>query len=303
MPSTEPEARVDSGLSCHFTYCSPKGSNLQQGDVLKKSDQLTLALKEHFPYYLRGNFAYFIVLSQSCDLIIRDTQPCEAQHITLAAVRPLSLVLEFELGRYQNDFEKAAMVCNADKKRILWQFHERLLNNNHPEYFYLHEEPGMNFPDSSVALLRLSISLEAQKYYDTCLNARIISLTNVFQAKLGWLVGNMYSRVGTEDWVPDYLTIEEFRSRIDDALDRLCPWIPDKQIKEAKRSAPPELLSKDYETIRKHITETRIPRRIETASNRVIQILKEFGIATQEDEAKRIRNRVISDPDLSVILR
>jgi hypothetical protein len=303
MISTELQAREDSPPPCHFTYCRPEGEHLQQGDVLCKNDQLKLVLKEHFPYYLRADFTYFIVLSQSCDLIRRDNDTCEAKYITLAAVRPLSLLLELELKGYQNDLERAAMVCSQNKKFRLEQFYERLLNNNHSEYFYLHEEPELGFPESSCAFLRLSISLEAMQHYYTCLKSRAISLTNIFQAKLGWLVGNMYSRVGTEDWVPDHLTKQEFDKRIKDVIDGLCPWIDDKKLRAANKNVPEGLLTKDLETIRNYVNETFAPSKRELALGRIIGLLTELSIVTNEEDEKRIRNHMNNDPQLSMILK
>ena len=303
MTSTESGVTVESEPFCHFTYCLPKGNNLLQGDVLSKNEQLMAALKEHFPYYLRSDFTHFIILSQSCDLIRRDGNPCKTQHITLAAIRPLSLVLELELRGHQNEIEKAAMVCSDRKQFLLIQFYERLLNNNDPEYFYLHEQPELHFPESSCALLRQSISLEAQQYYDNFLDARVISLMGIFQAKLGWLVGNMYSRVGTEDWVPDHLTKEEFDDRVKKEIEALCPWIPDKQLKEAQRKAPDGLLTRDQNTIRKHIHDISVPSKKEQVIKRVVELLQGLEKVKNEEDENLIRFRLTNDPDLSVVLK
>ena len=303
MASTESGVTPESETFCHFTYCLPSGNNLKQGDVLSKNEQLMAALKEHFPNYVRPDFTHFIVLSQSCDLIRRDDQPCEAQHITLAAIRPLGLVLEFELRGYQDEIEKAAVVCNEKKKFRLEQFYERLLNNNHPEFFYLHEEPGSGFPDSSCAFLRQSISFEAKQYYDTCLGARIISLTEIFRAKLGWLVGNMYSKIGTEDWIPDHLTKEELKDRIKKVIEALCIWISDKKLVTAKKKAPPGLLTRDRDAIRKHIDETFVPSKKEEAIKRMVELLGTLEKVKNAEDEKMIRNRLYNDPELSAILR
>jgi hypothetical protein len=211
--------------------------------------------------------------------------------------------LELELNKHQNDFAKAAMVCSQNKRINLEQFLESLLNNNEGEYFYLHGDPDLEFPEPSCAFLRLLITLESEKYYDYCFNARILSLTDVFQAKLGWLVGNMYSRVGTEDWVPDHLTQEEFNDHIKTEIDALCPWIPDKQLKEAIRKAPDGLLTKDRDTIRKHVDGTPILSKKEEAIKRVVELLTELGKVKDGKDEKLIRNRLTNDPNLSTILK
>ena len=77
----------------------------------------------------------------------------------------------------------------------------KLLNNNHPEYFYLAEDVDCHLSEACVAFLKLAIPIKSE-HYDRCLAARISQLKEIFQAKLGWLAGNIYSRVGTPDWVP-----------------------------------------------------------------------------------------------------
>ena len=77
------------------------------------------------------------------------------------------------------------------------------MKNKEPDYFFLSDDTSLGFPDRMVAFLKLSISLKADLHYDTCLSAKVLGLTDAFKAKLGWLVGNMYSRVGTPDWVSD----------------------------------------------------------------------------------------------------
>ena len=46
---------------------------------------------------------------------------------------------------------------------------------------------------------RGSVAIKAD-HYEVLQKARIGQLAKEFRAKLGWLVGNMYSRIGTEDW-------------------------------------------------------------------------------------------------------
>ena len=46
--------------------------------------------------------------------------------------------------------------------------------------------------------LALSVALRIS-HYDACIGAKVAQLDDVFQAKVGWLTGNLYSRVGTPD--------------------------------------------------------------------------------------------------------
>ncbi len=74
-----------------------------------------------------------------------------------------------------------------------------LMDNNKPGYFYLHTDQLLGITEPCCAFLQLAVSLRLQ-HYKACLDAKIAQLDAQFQAKLGWLIGNMYSRVATTEW-------------------------------------------------------------------------------------------------------
>lgn len=80
----------------HFTYCVDANEDLMQGDILRKTPEIDRVLNEAHPYYFQNkNNKYLIVLTQSCDLVRRpENDPCAARYISIAPVRPLSLVIE-----------------------------------------------------------------------------------------------------------------------------------------------------------------------------------------------------------------
>ena len=59
-----------------------------------------------------------------------------------------------------------------------------------------------------VAYLKVSIALKSELHYDACLDAKRLELSDEFKAKLGWLVGELYSRVGTTDWLSKMTDLE-----------------------------------------------------------------------------------------------
>ena len=210
----------------HFTYAPLDVNQLNQGDVLKRTPELETILREVHPHYTRADYPFFIVLTQSCDLIPRDGGPCASRYVTLAAVRPLRLVLEREVRRFQySSIDKKLGICNRAQHPKMVQLAERLLNNNQEEYFFLQRKPGSGFEDDHCAFLQLSIALKAELHYETLLAAKILQLSESFQHKLGHLVGTMYSRVGTEDWVPEHATEAEFRSRTCELVEDLVGWL------------------------------------------------------------------------------
>ena len=74
--------------SIHFTYKSnPDMQSLCQGDILNPTEELMEVLKTVHPYFLNKQYKYFMVLSQSCDLVRRNGKKCKTPYITLAAVK------------------------------------------------------------------------------------------------------------------------------------------------------------------------------------------------------------------------
>lgn len=270
--------------------------HLEQGDLLAKTDAIQSIIKIVHPYYLKSDYTHFIVLTQSCDLVRRKREACKARYITLAAVRPLNLVIQREIENYQDEFDKAGMVCSKKYRLELIQFLQRLHNYNEPEFFYLHSEANLGFPEPHCAFLRLSVSIKSSLHYEACKQARIFSLNDVYQAKLGWRVGDMYSRVGTEDWVPRVESREDFAERISKLLDGACKWEDDKRLTQAKINLPADLMQNGVEAVRNHISDVKIPSTLEEMIEAVISQLRKLNKVENEQDATKIGNRLRNDP-------
>src|SRR5262249_30565626 len=157
-------------------------------------------------------------------------------YITVAAVRPLRRVVERYVSRFQRqDLEREHGLCDVSKRDDVRQFVQRLLNNNESEYFYLHPYGYEGTPslmsEPHCAFLVLSIAIKSELHYDTCLAAKILQLDDSFQHKLGWLTGQMYSRVGTTDWPQD----EDFKVRVEDLLKGIAVWVEPSLIRKLKK--------------------------------------------------------------------
>lgn len=296
--------------NCHFTYSeSSDPQSLQQGDVLRKDDGILQILQDVHPHYLKPDYEYFIVLTQSCDLECRKGyDPCKARYITLAAVRPLDLVIEREIDRLQQDpFLRVAGVCKRSSRTTLRDFLVRLHNNNEPRYFFLYEAADYGLPRSVCAFLHLSIAITSRDHYHTCLDSRILSLTEVFRAKLGWMVGNLYARVGTDDWVPRHRSQEDFDREIDVLLDGTCPWKDEKLLQEAKRTAIVNNLwdgkTGEKEKLREVIRQTSVPSKKTILVREVLRVLDELDLVKQVDAKRRIETRLTNDSVFSQYAR
>lgn len=237
MSDVEKEVQDESlDKDIHFTYKEYMEKNsLCQGDILEKTDDLTAILKEVHPYFLNDGYKYFMVLSQSCDLVRRNGKTCKTPYITLAAVREYSDFLERTLvsNKMAENYNGIFLVEERAKARVT-QLVERVYNNTEPDYFFLYKEDALNFPKSMVVYLKVSIALKSELHYDACLNAKRLELSDEFKAKLGWLVGNMYSRVGTTDW-ESKMTNKARRQMIEDEINSRCVIGSKEQLRELKK--------------------------------------------------------------------
>jgi hypothetical protein len=126
-----------------------------------------------------------------------------------------------------------------------------------------------------------------------------LSLTDVFQAKLGWLVGHMYSRVGTEDWVPRSATRADFVAKIEHHLSGLTTWVDDDRLDAARRTRP-EAVSGF--ALREHVQSVVVRNRKEEVVDRAVQVLRDIGVLSAAD-ALKARSALTSDPSISAQLK
>jgi hypothetical protein len=284
----------------HWTYRAPNG-DLSQGDVIKKTDAIRALLDEVHPHYLKDDYTHFLVLTQTCDLVRRDKGTCKSR-ITLAAVRPLDLAIKRALEKYQNSaFEQVANVCSVKHRGKVVEFLARLFNNNEHDYFYLHEDVALGLSPSSCAFLQLSIAVRARDHYEKCLAARVASMTDIFAAKLGWLVGNLYSRVGTEDWTPEHQKPNEFTKRIAAILEGACKWVDDEQLKGAVNKATPELLAAGEDAVLEHLDKFELPSRRERLLAAMEKVLAESD-GGDPGRARKIVALLKSDPEVANLI-
>jgi hypothetical protein len=191
-------------MPAHYVYREPNKKTLNQGDILRKSDELLDHLAQYHPYYASHvDYKYFMVITQGCDLVRRDGVTCASPYITLAAVRPVEEVLRREASKHQNSWQRNAGVIGYKTRDKLIMFVESLLDNNKDEYFYLQADPEVQIDQNCCAFLQLAVTLKSE-HYGMCLDAKICELDETFQAKLGHLIGHMYSRVGTKEWNEHY---------------------------------------------------------------------------------------------------
>jgi len=263
----------------HFTYANPEG-DLQQGDVISRRDIPSDIVTE-----FHGSFPdasqYFVILTQSCDLV-RRPRP-KAEFVSLAPTIPLSEILEERVAESQKSSLSArANVCASNHRSKFQDFLSKLFNNNDPQYFYLHEELGLELLSPQCVLIRCSWAVSTEKYYSTLLQARKLALNEEFRAKLGWLVGNIYSRVATQDW-----PAEQVRKLGNMHLDGICQWVEQERLKEAEKIWKPiEGKVESEAELRKLIADVNIPSKQEQLLDRMRTVF--LGIDQTDKDSHKV---------------
>lgn len=270
----------------HFTYSEPDRSLLRQGDILKKTPEFLALIKEIHPHYANSDYLYFQVLTQSCDLVRRGGA-CKTRYITLAAVRALDLVIERAVNGFTDKTTfKGRLICSEKHKRGLADFVIKLFNNNDTQHFFLQAAPEFGLEIDCCTQLHLSISIRAYEHFDVCLNAKILELRENFRAKLGWLVGNLYSRVGTEDYVPGAIPdMETFNSFVSGRMENHVVWIPESDFSAAKKTAR---RADTFDELLQCLAEER-DRKSETRLDQLVNnVAKEFSFDV--DQKRTLKN-------------
>ena len=205
--------------------------------MLARTERLTALVGEYHPYYAtHAENRLFTVITQSCDLVQRDGGVA-ARYIALAPVRPLRHILRREFDAKLHNVGSGCQPFGGQRTRTsVEQFLQRLLNNNEPPFFYFEAEHRLGISEDMCAMLALPIAFKPE-HYSIFLEAKIAGITDVFQAKLGWLVGQMYSRVGTPDLLPATLS-----ERVDALIDGAAVWLDDGQAKALRRLVEQEQL-------------------------------------------------------------
>jgi hypothetical protein len=286
----------------HFTYePALSKTDLMQGDVLARTPAINKLLEEVHPHFRNPKNLFFMVLTQSCDLVQRGPgKLCKARYIAIAPVRALDLVVERHFAQQNQAEVRAALPVRGHKsKGKATEFLQRLFNNNESGFFYLDAE-DTELPTDCVAFLNLSIALRAELHFHVCLESKVLQLNEAFQAKLGWLVGQLYSRVGTQDWPATTLSHKIKKILADAAI-----WVDDGHI-GALETAYREFATRNpnaamtFEKITDEIT--RLPSRKQRVIKRAASVISEALGPEGEVLADRLRRRLESDAALTGLL-
>src|ERR1700682_4541608 len=153
-----------------FVFAPPEQTeknSLVQGDLLVRNAGLQSILSQAHGYYATApDYNYFLVLTQSCDLVRRRSRP-KARYITLAAARPLTLVIDRFLAKIRHDYQFPVMLCQKDQEIRARQLLERLLHNTEDGFFFLKKDSHPAIDQDLCVFLPLSVAVRAE-HYEAC---------------------------------------------------------------------------------------------------------------------------------------
>ena len=283
---------------------------LTQGDVIARTDEVVGKIGQAHQYYADApDYTHFVVLTQSCDLVKRQGR-FKAPYITVAAAKPLRGAIEkFFEHQSRNvkgaDFSFHSSSLMGKAKQLL----ERHINNTEPERFFLPKSGHPNIPEDLVVFLRLTIALR-QEHYDALAVAKIAELADVFRAKLGWLKGNIYSRVAVPDLEDRGLDASNIKANFyNEYIPRdKTVWLSGLQadllrkIVNAKRKELNRDLSAD-EVFR--MIEEDIPEDTQIIAKNIVDRLKKNQLLGKDDEelAKRFTQVISNEPTLRSLVK
>jgi len=164
----------------HGMYRLPHGSELCQGDIIERP-ALSCALEGHQDYIARRpGFEAFCIMTQTCDLVIKR----QTEYITLAVVRTITEIFD------RNEAQKSR---TADLLKNIVQ------HRANTRFFYLYPERRAGISEDSVVDLRVMFALH-KRHYEQIVSARKMSMNDLYAACLGWMVGNVFSRIAMPEW-------------------------------------------------------------------------------------------------------
>lgn len=290
----------------HFTYNeSPDKTTLCQGDVLLITDDLKVVLKETHPYFTKNDYKYFIVLTQTCDLVRRNKGLCNSPYITLAAVRSYNDFIKKVSPQFKVKNVNNFLLLDKNSSTSFLQLIERLYNNNESEYFFLARETEVGLDESMVAFLKVSFALKSDLHYDKCLEAKKIELNDDFKAKLGWLVGQMYSRVGTKDWVSSIFTNRpDFLEMLRNDLTSRFIIVEKDKLKVLENNIINEKLNfNQLNDIRFYLDNIIIEPNYDIAMNIIEDIIKKKNNINTNEEKDVLIRKIRSNSQLRAIIK
>lgn len=275
----------------HWTYKDvPPNDSLRQGDIIRRCPELLAQLERIHPYFCDDKYIAFMLLTQSCDLVPRTAGLCRARQLTIAVIRELAGLLPGILNEICGHPQVPGILIK-EKKQLAENLLARIIDQNEQSrgLFYLHPDADVGIGKPSVALLRVTIALR-REHYNLLRDSRCGRLKEEYANKLGWLSGNLFSRVATPDWADQpggkqaaQKLVRELLSIVDDRT-----WVPDSWIQLAQKKI--DFTALDPSSARQELEKHAPKEPIEIVKDQVRRIAR--AVFVEEVVITRIAQRL-----------
>jgi hypothetical protein len=283
-------------MPTHWTYTTYNAQDdLFQGDILTRTPELEEILNTVHAHFVDSKFTHFVVITQTCDLVKRGST-CKAEQVGLAVVRELGPLLPAIVEAIAG-FDVAGVYRHSARKVVIDQL-KKIINQNELSrgLFYLHPDGDLKIAAPSVATLRINIALDSARY-KVLQDARCGRLTTEFSNKLGWLCGNLFSRIATPDWNEaehDAMAGDSQAKRLLQSIDGQDNkyWVPERWIEAARKAKVLPLVGKSRDEVLVALKSCAPPEPIETALLRIRDTACRIRAA---DQALTVQHSVLGD--------
>ena len=281
--------------------------DLQQGDIIENQEEVCGIVNNAYPQFSGSEYDAFLVITQSCDLVRRYGKPCKSKYINLVPIQPLEEIFLSLLDRVCDRFKINCRLYSARGKSNAIQLIESICNQNAWALgvFFFHSDIDVKIPVDSVGLLQVGFAVPSEShYYDKLAKARSGRLNVAFQSRLGWLVGNLYSRVATPDFpksnqqeVMDYLMSSNKNNK------NLPQWLNKGQLEKLKSSTRTEIMDLREDQIDALLAEYDPKAPVKKAINYVVDTIK--GVTKDVSDAKlqEIQKQLSTNMEFELLFR
>ena len=162
--------------------------------------------------------------------------------------------------------------------------------------FYIHPDAAVRISQPSVAVLQVSVALRAKEHYKTLIAARTGGLREPFQSKLGWLIGNLFARVATQDVDPS--TRRQLQRDLLEPAEGLAEnsprWVSKQRVELVKR-ARVNIGGMTRDQIGKVLDQHKPIPPMQVALERVIVVVRESVAGVTPAHLEAVRARLATD--------
>jgi len=218
----------------------PDKQSLYQGDIIF----IDAAIRSNLKALCQGKIMkaeFAIVLTQSCDLVKRSEfgNKCKAQLIHMGLLSIFDEYFIENLSKYceKGLFEDKVRIIDQGNAQKLQNSLERLFNNNINDYFFIPEDNGQGLASHYIVDIRDQCLISFDFFEDIIRNKRC-ELEEIYRAKLGYMISQLFSRIGTKDW-----NKQELENTIKVLISENSIILSKDKVRMAKQKEP-ELLSK-----------------------------------------------------------